>query len=235
MNDIIAQQIGASFSGKLIDYRDLIAKAFKLHGLEYRHRFGPYLFSEHFAQYKIEWNFLAVLEKFNFELAKGKDGEFLLKDMSSYSYWTLMQKGEALYLGMLGTIEEKERGVVLMPNVIGCNDSPCDFQSQMKFFNAVERFDKSAKPIIKKIVESGGKIIVSWSEMKLCGVRSVWDLFREFSGNGANPNIDLLASSRMSPFNPSPSFNRDFWLPESDQPALFKIWSEQLENFRKSF
>jgi len=222
---------------KLIDSQDLVAMAFKFLGLEISQTLSPYSISNFFAKYEIDGGFREALKENNFVIKYRTDGIVTLSDKASDGYWNFDfkdGKGEkrpklTLSFGVAGFIGKAERGIVFKPNVVGTGVSPIDFYPQYRVFETVAKFDAEASQIIKDTVEGNGQLVVGWDKIKLGGIRSLDQLFKEFAASKSG--IESLAVSSVSPFNPSPSL---IWLPEPNQPTLFKIWAEQLKSFRNS-
>ncbi len=203
-------------------------------------------FRKKFAAYKIEGAFLEALKENNFKFDHKADGvtSLTIQGRGCWNFWREGEKRDGelklvLNLGVAGRIEHKERGVVLRPNVAGSCASSDNFWAQLQVFKVVAEFDPSSSPIVKKIVEGDGQATIAWQDIQLGGIRSLSQLFGEFCGNNKGSAVESLVNSHLSPFNPSPidkslADHKFFYLPESDQPMLFKIWSKQLEDYKAS-
>lgn len=242
----------ARIVSNLISTEGLIRKALEHFNLELLQRVSDSWVSAPFATYKIEGIFLVALERNNFSLEKRVDGVTTLCDNSSQNhmpgcnpsnYWNFWCEGKKqdeieldLKLGVRAVVSSRDRGIILQPQAGGGCLSPMDFLPQLRVFQTITEFDHSANPIVKKMVDGQGKIVVGWTDIGLGGIRDLHRLFEEFCDG--NDIIKTLANSNLSPFDPTP-FDKQavttFYIPEPCQRMLFWLWSEQLDHFKAKF
>lgn len=236
----------------LFTEEDLIKKALASKNLTLKQS-NPF-FSDTIITYLLNGVFLEGLEKNGFKLTKRDDGVITLSDeYSSHTginscYWNFRNReGEkdelALALGVGAAVNQRQRGVVLMPHAPGTFLSPAAIDPQKRVFEVAVQVSPTTPPIVHEIVNFDGEITVSWTEFGLGGIRDLKGLFREFSNR--DDMIEQLCRSGISPFwfNPFTSTMKDglsfkedkLFLPEPFQPMLFHIWTEQLKEFKNRF
>lgn len=165
----------------------------------------------------------------NFKRRDGKDSEFDLQITLSASFCE----------------DVGRRGIALYPHASGTFVSPCDTLPNFRMFKALveygiekdtnSRFQIEASlGTARRLVESDGSIVVSWTDLELGGIRTIGKLFREFS-RGKEEFEELARSGNV--FNPVPyprhrNPGEELYIIEPAQPALFDTWRDQLKEYR---
>ncbi len=232
---------------KFLESKDLIQRALP-EGITIKQREDSHCYSTYFGRYRIEGRFLEALNRAGFKLYPRTDGITTLVDENPQSptpgfrpsnYWNFKTTGEKtdellFDIGLIAFLRQKARGIVLIPHVSSPFLSPADTLPQYRVFVVISGFDPQAHPIIHQIAINKGEKIVSWTDIGLGGIRSIQELFLEFTSG--NKELERLARSCVSPFDPDP-FPRtsvsDKYLPEPHQQALFELWNKQLERFKQ--
>lgn len=242
---------------KLMTKKELIQKAAESRGLsiilpkdgkEFRE-----IESEPVGIFGLQRDNLNTLTKFGFEVKSGNrlvylcgnskqnDPEWFLSD--SWCWKDQLTCFEIL-IKLVFSINEKKRGVVVIPHVGGNWSGGAVHKPTInRLIKALASLFKKLPlaPALKEVAEQEDcELVIHWGEMGLGGLMSVGYLFREFLGYN-NSNSDLisdLARTNISPFEPNPAIHdiyceNVFFVPEADQPELFKIWRRQLEEFKR--
>lgn len=243
--DIKLAAMAKEIEGQMLSEETLIKKALASKSLELAQS-HPFR-SNSVITYLLNGVFLEALEENSFELTERPDGIITLSDklarqtgIDYLNYWNFRNReGEkdelALALGVSASLSQRQRGIVLFPNVLGgtCLSAEA-ISSQKRVFEVAVRVFPTTPPIIHEIVKGGGEIVVSWTEMGMGGIRPIEGIFDEFRGEDNDNMVKQLCRSGMSPFEPNPYslITKDAFLPEPYQPLLFHIWTEQLKNFK---
>ncbi|MBI4119166.1 MAG: hypothetical protein HY452_02805 [Parcubacteria group bacterium] len=161
---------------------------------------------------------------------------------SSSNYWNfkLFEGDErkfdlrvTLYVGF--QVSFKKRGVVLMPLARGSFFSPADHLPNLRMFEVLVNENDGDLPVVaKELVESGGTIVVTWTELGLGDIHKLPDLFEEFVGG--NDLVNQLGRTG-SVFDPAPYPHRqqprdELFVLEQTQPKIFQMWRAQLNEYR---
>lgn len=131
-------------------------------------------------------------------------------------------------------VDQRERGVVLVPQASGTFLSPSDPLPNFRMFKALVEI-VGEMPYVAREIASYGNVVVSWNDPGLGGLRSLMELYREFSGG--KPALEELAR-RDGIFDPSPfpasnsPVSAVRYVAETEQPRLFRRWKEELEEYR---
>lgn len=153
------------------------------------------------------------------------------------NYWNFMipREGEQPELMVELSVEfafrSKRRGIVFFPRAFGGVCAPADDLPNFRMFSALAGSDPDVNPIAHEIASSG-TLTVTWTQLGLGGLRTLDQLFAEFS-NGNEQIIKLARQGQV--FQPKPYSNtQTMFVTEPDQPTLFDLWDEQLTNYRAS-
>ncbi len=133
-------------------------------------------------------------------------------------------------------VDQSKRGIVCTPLASGTLVSPCDHLPNFRMFKALVELSPDMPDVAKRIAANElGRVVISWTDLGLGGLREIGDLFREFArGNQAIHEL----SSKTSIFQPSPLHsayapgNTEQYVVEPAQPRLFRLWHQQLDNYR---
>lgn len=131
-------------------------------------------------------------------------------------------------------VNQRERGVVFVPQASGTFLSPSDPLPNFRMFKALVEI-VGEMPYVAREIASDGSIVVTWTDLGLGGLRSIMELYREFS-NG-KPALEELAR-RDGIFDPSPfpapnsQVSTFRYIAETEQPRLFRRWKEELDEYR---
>lgn len=131
-------------------------------------------------------------------------------------------------------LDISRRGIVIVPQAHGTCTSPISDQAHFHMFKAlVEGCNKRTPAIAKELASSGGNLVVTFTDLGLGGLRSLSDLFREFTHG--NQNVWRIGDEG-NVFNPRPlGYNgQDPFVAEPAQPRLFQAWRQQLDTYRES-
>lgn len=135
-------------------------------------------------------------------------------------------------------IHNRERGIALTPLAVGTFLSPCDHLPNFRMFKAlVESSSGPLLPIVKEIAESDdGQAVVTWTDLGLGGIRSISDLFSEFvCGNKAISELARQGNVfNLDPFLRYRGSGGELFIAEPAQPKVFRMWKQQLEDYRDS-
>lgn len=224
--------------GQLLTKEQLMEKAADYKGIMINFKNNSLLVSEPFGTYELVGAFLAAMKEWRFTLTHRQDGVTTLSDdLEKDSYWNFKDK---LLLNLCASfsVNEHNRGVVLLPCASGTFLSSIRHSSNFRIFRVVAKYDAKAHPLVGEMVAENGEVIVSWTQLKLGGIRSIPMLFEEFlyiNGTGRQ-GIERLASSSVSPLEPNPVARgqEEYFLTEPYQPLLFKLWMTQLYDFKNS-
>jgi hypothetical protein len=130
----------------------------------------------------------------------------------------------------------RERGIIFFPTVSATLRSPSSRLSNRWAFNALVDYDDSNLPDIAKqlAVSQEGRILVSWTEMGLGGLRQMIDLFLEVAKH--KEDVFALGQAKESIFYPAPIAHKgdSLFVAETIQPSIFKAWEKQLKKYRES-
>jgi len=149
----------------------------------------------------------------NFDLLKGANNGFDLRVIMRVKF----------------KISVRERGIVFWPYAHGPFVSAGSQISNFRMFKALTESDKDAPEVAKELAKSNGSIVTTWTDIKHSGIRNLGDLFAEFAG--ANEAIKQI-SHVLEVFDPDP--NQEFFIDETNQPKIFKVWHKQLDDYCKS-
>lgn len=154
----------------------------------------------------------------NFKIPEGGDGRYDLR----------------IELGCKLLIDSQERGVVFWPNAHGTFLSPADHLPQIRMLRALVENDEEAPTILKALAESEGTIVVFWADLGLGGIKTVSDLFFEFS-RGRDEVQRLAHQHRI--YSPDPQMSTNIgaeriYIAEPAQPRVLKAWKAQLAAYR---
>ncbi|MCX6723805.1 MAG: hypothetical protein NT155_01360 [Candidatus Staskawiczbacteria bacterium] len=218
---------------ELISEQDLVTRVFTHLGIEVGQNDGVYWHSKPFGGYEIKGDFLEALHKREFSFVEEDNSvtTALLyhqgrKENSQQFHRYETDREFILNLRVGGCIKLAERGVVFTPYSE-------EISSKLQVFQAVVEVAPSVNQIIQRIARDG-QGTVYWQELGLGGMRSLAQLFEEFSV-GKLSWLALECSS-ASPFDPRSSVKAQgqtqFYLPEQFQPTLFKVWAKQLADFK---
>lgn len=218
----------------LFTERQLIEKALSSKGFELAQE-KPF-YSKPIITCDIAGDFLVELQANGFEWHKRADGVITLSDEKSETsgcYWNFRRSEEGgksddlkLSFGVSAIISQFHRGIILRPLVLGTFLSAVDHLSQKRAFEIMAKFNRRSS-IIQEIVESDGQLIVNWGDVSLEGIRSIRELFKEFSSG--KEGVIQLSNSHLSPFSLG---HEKAYLPEFSQYLLFDLWKEQLSEFK---
>lgn len=232
------EEIAAQIKEQLLSAQQLIEKAAVFLGLGNKNEevFSGYRLKP-LCQYELTGEFLKALQTGGFEYKERPDGVITLSGESN-KYWNFRRReGEKdkllLSLELLPNISEPDRGVVFTPMVFGTFLSPGEVSISLEVFRVVLKNNLEKHPLIHKVVAADGKLVVTWTNIQLGGIRSLQTLFEEFVNR--NKKINELRHNPLSPFDFQPHLCRDltepYYLPESIQPLILQLWRYQLENF----
>ncbi len=125
-------------------------------------------------------------------------------------------------------ISHRNRGVLFSPYVQSDKPSENPF-SHFRIFEVAARHFKKIHTIVLRIVENGGEVIKYWEDLHWGGLRDLQKLFSEFLDGKSE--LKSMVASIASHFDPNPFAEGDLYLPERNQPALFRVWSYQLDDY----
>lgn len=220
-------------------------------------------YSEPIKTYELDNELLAFLAEQGIRRQPRDDDVFTLVDknpqektpgFSPSNYWNFKRpEGDGRKLDLRITLKAsfceniQRRGIVLYPHASGTFVSPCDGLPNFRMFKALveygiekdtsDRFQiEAGLATARRLAESDGSIVVSWTELGLGGIRKITDLFREFS-RGREEIERLARDGRV--FDPPPyslygNPGDKLFIIESAQPELFDTWREQLKEYRAS-
>ncbi|MBI2626686.1 MAG: hypothetical protein HYW77_00360 [Parcubacteria group bacterium] len=145
--------------------------------------------------------------------------------------WKRTDTNHELTIYLRLSVSEKERGVVVVPQVWGnCSVGACHRPTINKLVVAIGGYATDAHPLLKEMAVDSYPTI-HWSDIGLGGIKSVGTLFRELYGH--NESVSRLADSNVSPFAPSPKqAGYNYFVVESYQPRLFEQWKNQLQEYK---
>lgn len=210
---------------------------------------GSFYYTSSLGSYElIDSKFADALKKAGFKITSRKDGILTLSDENPQNevsgwapstYWNFHNSEEKrdalnLELRLIPHMNYKERGIIFWPWVKGGYLSACAHLSSLRIFKVVAEYDKHAREPIKQVAQNE-KLIVPFKNIDLAGIRSIKTLFNEFMHG--NDNLERLACSTASPFNPNPysleitSKTELLYAPEDIQALIFQVWETQLNNF----
>lgn len=158
------------------------------------------------------------------------------------NYWNFKAEGIShkfhmcISLGVTLRLNQRERGIVLLPFAFGTFLSPSDHLPNFRMFKALTDSDKDAPDVAKDIAKSDDEcIVVSWTELGLGGIRSISGLFAEFAhGNGDVEKLARMAEEVFAP-QPYPKHSHplsELYIAETAQPDLLRAWQAQLKAYR---
>lgn len=232
---------------------DLMAMAAKRQGLKlWPNKIESAPQSQPIRVYKLESEHLASLEKHGIRHEPRPDGIFTLVDHGHQepapghapsNYWNFKrEEGKlefdlSISLGVVLVMNKRRRGIELWPSAHGSFLSPVDKLPNLRMFQALVENDKKAPAVAKRIIASGkGSLVVSWTDLGLGGIRSIGDLFCEFTSG--NKRVDDLANHHYVFFpDPRPvrqQTSEELFITEPAQPDLFETWWKQLKNYQQS-
>jgi hypothetical protein len=232
---------------------ELFARAAALKGLKMQNPSGGN-YSQSFREYKIGPAVLARLaEKSITRQARPEnDGVYTLVDNNPQqqipgwtpsNYWNFGKRKDddrkfdlRFSLSVRFKLSIRERGIVFLPQVSAtlCS-SDSDLSNRWAFEALVEDDDRSLPDVAKQIARSQeGRVVVSWTEMGLGGLRMMVDLFLEVAKH--KENVFALGQAKKSIFNPAPIAHdgEGLFVAEPAQPMIFMAWEKQLKAYRES-
>jgi hypothetical protein len=141
-----------------------------------------------------------------------------------------------LFLGIKLELSIKERGIIFFPAVFATICSADSRLSNRWAFEAlVEDDDASLPDVAKQLARSQeGRVVVSWTDLGLGGLRMMIDLFLEVAKH--KENVFALGQAKKSIFDPAPidHTGEGLFVAEIIQPSIFKTWERQLKEYRES-
>lgn len=230
----------------------LIKKAAEHKGLQL-HEVASKAYSKNIIEYPLNDHLIIELANRGIRHHPRPDGIFTLCDdnpqpkpldgLTSSNYWNFWKDKSdhpkfdfriSLSFGFEHNV--RKRGIVFWPRAYGTGVSAADNLPNFRMFKALTECDNNALPIAKEIAASDGFIIVTYSDIGLGGIRSMFELFQEFANN---KDSVLQLSRNTKIFNPAPEplYQQPgdrLFVVEPAQPKLFNIWTEQLTTYRQS-
>ncbi len=154
--------------------------------------------------------------------------------------WCWKRAGEAVKNPQLAvylklSVDERERGVVAVPEVWGnCDGGACHRLTINKLVMVIASYFPDAHPLLKEMTTDLYPVI-HWGDIGLGGIRSAGMLFKELFGH--SKFVSELASSNVSPFVLDPKqtgcdYFYNYFVAEPDQPRLFRQWRRQLQEYK---
>lgn len=194
------------------------------------------------CQVNLDRSLLEVLSKQGFVKQDRPDKVFTLIDEKSGNthgttdYWNFREEDSlVLSAGIFLFVNTQLRGVVLEPRVYGSFISPGHLPTHIRMAQAITGYTIEAPEVLRQVAQEG-KLVVTYREIGVSGVRTIRELFEELFGR--RESVNRLAHSHLSPFNPpvhSPAYGEHpekNFVPEELQPILLQQWKKQLENFK---
>jgi len=158
----------------------------------------------------------------------------LVPGWSPSNYWNQKTDGPIppqieLYLSL--TLDAKGGGINLWPETSGNFLSPADHLPNFRMFRAIVESGKAKElpTVAQEIAESEGHILVSWTNLRLKGLKCATELFEEFSG-GKNALRQLAYRDEVF----RPKINGNLYFSADYQGEVLTKWHHQLETYRES-
>lgn len=133
-------------------------------------------------------------------------------------------------------IDENKKGVELKP-IIHTNQnwpSRTSFHEQLlRILYSVPDLTEKIKaiPAMTEIAEAESTLIITWEQLGLAGIVSIYELFEQFCGQ--NGLLQRLVRSNLNPFDPRPvtieGGQADLWFMPDEAVDLLKTWRRQLD------
>jgi len=156
-------------------------------------------------------------------------------------YWNINKRENPIFVlpQISFSISEKKRSILLKPHVTftDVGIGTINQNTHNRIAQVIDSCYPKVSPILKEVIHNDFKLIVPWKEIDAAGIRKLFELFSEWSGD--NEGIKHLCNSNISPFRPSPYSYDDEkiisqYLPELFQGNLFTQWEKQLEEFKRN-
>jgi len=227
---------------------ELLKKAAAFLGLELKYISSFRATSNSIKEYVLDGRLLKALAEKRIVRHNRPDDIFTLADenpqestpgWSPSNFWNFKlfkdgKKGYDLRVALQANfrIVQSKRGVMFWPMVPGGFISAGDSLPNYRMFKVLVENDESAPEIAKRLAESDGEIVVTWTDIGLGGIRTMVDLFEEFSV-GKDAIKQVARSARI--FEPAPyGRTTDLFIAEPAQPRVMQTWKKQLEQYRVS-
>jgi len=204
--------------------------------------------SKSIAQYPLDDRTLALLVKNGFEHVRER-GVFCLSDQTIHqtgsihlgTYWNFRygdrdRKDDPLYINLsVGFgIRKAERAMTVVPRAHGPFLSASHPKAHQRLFHCLVELHPEGPEVLKKVDAAGERLFVPWADLGLAGIRSIHDLFGEFSRD--KEEIKRLSHHRL--FDPAPQEDRrkpgdEPFFAERVHRQIFEGWRGQLEEYRQ--
>ena len=191
------EKIATQIKEQLLSTQQLIEKAAIFLGLENKkEEISSGFRLKPLGQYELTGKFLKALQRNGFEYIERPDGIITLSGRPN-QYWNFRRKDDKkdkllLSLELVPYISESDRGVVFTPMVLGTFFSAEETSISLKVFKIILENHLEKHPLIHDVVAADGKLVVTWANIKLGGIRSLQTLFEEFVNR--NKKISELKS-----------------------------------------
>lgn len=230
---------------------DLIRKAAVFKGLKYCEGGSSIKYSEAIIICELDPSTLAYLEKHRIKRHQRTDDIFTLSDENPQEvtpgwapscYWNFKKKDGRydlkVSLNVQFRLSHRDRGIIAWPVVHTAGSgvvSASDPLPNFRLFKGLVEHHQIQAPIALELVQSGGFITITWTDLELRGLRSLPNLFEEFSKG--NQTLQSVAC-HQSIFDPPPRQQRAgseiLYISEPTHPRLFDTWHKQIEEYRRA-
>lgn len=197
--------------------------------------------------YRLKPKLLAFLANCGIKQQQRPDGIFTLIDgnlqnevpgWAPSNYWNFREVKDISNLKLGLTIrlqmDQQKSGILVLPATSAGLVSPCDHLPNWRMFQAIARYDEHVPRLVLKLANSEkGHFLVIWKELKLEGLRTLDDLFRDFAGN--NEAISQLASHHLV-FEPKPHHSCSAemqYIVKEVQEKILAQWRQQLKLYKE--
>lgn len=132
-------------------------------------------------------------------------------------------------------IQKEDFGIALVPCAEAYVSPVYGSLSHFHMFRTLVLNDEKAPALAREIAGSYGKLVVTWAELGLEGIKPMFGWFKEFTAD--QKSVIGLGMERKI-FDPNPFRNGGlgetlYVLPEHAKSILFKAWRHQLTEFRR--
>lgn len=201
--------------------------------------------SEPIITYTLDEALINFLKSHGYTTDRRSDDVFALGSESGHYWWLFDTKeGRAKEISLLVGLaaHRGDRGIRILPMVRGSAGATDNLEYHTRMFRLIAEFQDEKSPLVRELVKNIAAnteeyMVVGWTELGLGGIRSLRELFEEFS-KGIEASRKLAIGSQ-NPFDPVPYPRYDnpgdeIYIPEPNQRAILRFWEKQLEHYRKS-
>ncbi len=228
----------ATLESQLVSQESIIREAFGFLKLELdAHEIDEPWLSKQFASYALTQDLLETLLQDDFYSPEDGSGKIVhLFDRCGQiqpapNYLNGDPSSPVLGLALEAVVSYENRGVLLLPSVVGRSQSALEASARFRIFKAVVECDTRARHYARMLVSKGGQYILGWENFTgLSGIRGLRVLLGEMESR--HPGVIALAESSCSPFRPALE-EQEQYIREPMQRLLLQVWEQQLAIYQR--